>query len=143
MKRLSRTSASLRRMVMQLKIIPASPLYLAYRARGFNEKPPNQLTFAGRSGLGAGRPASRAFAMKAYCSFSSPVAQRAFAAFWAMALRSSGVNFAALARPPFIPPSLPSATAAGFFLRGGNCNGFGGSDFNGAPIACSTTRRAF
>lgn len=27
------------------------------------------------------------------------------------------LNFAALAGPPFLPPSLPSATAAGFFSR--------------------------
>jgi hypothetical protein len=34
--------------------------------------------------------------------------------------------------PPTLPPSLPSATAAGFFL-----------DLSGAPVAISTTRNAF
>jgi hypothetical protein len=40
--------------------------------------------------------------------------------------------FAARALPPTLPPSLPSATAAGFFF-----------DLSGAPVAISTTRRAF
>lgn len=35
----------------------------------------------------------------------------------AIARRSTGDNLAALALPPFNPPSRPSATAAGFFLR--------------------------
>ncbi len=38
------------------------------------------------------------------------------AAFRALSLRCSAVNFLALAFPPFNPPSLPSATAAAFFL---------------------------
>ena len=41
--------------------------------------------------------------------------QRDFAAFWAISLRFLGVSDSALAFPPFKPPSLPSATAAGFF----------------------------
>jgi hypothetical protein len=42
--------------------------------------------------------------------------QREFAALRADSLRSLAVSFFALALPPFNPPSLPSATAAGFFL---------------------------
>ena len=45
----------------------------------------------------------------------SPLAQRAFAAFWAVVLRSSGESLSALALPCFFPPSWPRATAAGFF----------------------------
>jgi hypothetical protein len=75
------------------------------------------------------------------------LAQRAFAARWAIVFRSSGESFAALARPPFCPPSLPRATAAGFFFlgRAGNSMVFLGSGFdaNGAPIASSTTLKAF
>lgn len=41
-------------------------------------------------------------------------AQRARAAFRALATRSSAVMLAALAGPPLRPPFLPSATAAGF-----------------------------
>ena len=40
--------------------------------------------------------------------------QRALAASLAIADRSSDDNFAALALPPFSPPFLASATAAGF-----------------------------
>jgi hypothetical protein len=36
----------------------------------------------------------------------------------AMSDSRSGVRFLARARPPFGPPSLPRATACGFFLRG-------------------------
>lgn len=70
------------------------------------------------------------------------LARRAFAARWAISLHSPGVSFAAWARPPLNPPSLPSATAAGFFLRSGNRSTrvFAAS---GAPVACSTTRKAF
>ena len=42
--------------------------------------------------------------------------QRATAALRALALRSAADSFAARAFPPFNPPSLPSATAAAFFL---------------------------
>src|ERR1700689_1957099 len=77
----------------------------------------------------------------------SCLAQRAFAARWAIAVRSPAESFAALARPPFCPPNLPSATAAGFFFfgRDGNCKVFFESpaSANGAPMACSTTRKAF
>ena len=75
---------------------------------------------------------------------SSALAQRACAARWAIAVRSSGESFFALARPPFIPPNFPSATAAGFFFLGlaGNCIGFFGST-SVAPMACSTTRKAY
>jgi hypothetical protein len=65
--------------------------------------------------------------------YSNPfLAQRALAACWAISLRLSGDNFVALALPPFNPPSLPSATAAGFFLLGreGNCTNL--SDFGSA-----------
>jgi hypothetical protein len=124
---------------MQLKIISASPLYPASRAGGYNEKPQAILTFAGSNGLGRGWH----FLQPLY-ELSSALAQRAFAARWAIAVLSSCDNFAALARPPFRPPNLPSATAAGFFFFGleGNCIGFFGST-NGSPIASSTTRRAF
>ena len=40
--------------------------------------------------------------------------QRAWAAVCADLLRSAAVSFFALAGPPFNPPSLPRATAAGF-----------------------------
>jgi len=43
-------------------------------------------------------------------------AHLAFAAFFALALRSSGVSLAALLFPPFEPPIFPNATACGFFL---------------------------
>lgn len=77
-----------------------------------------------------------------YCSF---VAQRACAARWAIAFLRSGDNFAARAFPPFVPPSLPNATAAGFFFRSLTGNGMGllTSIASDAPIAASTTRRAF
>jgi len=42
--------------------------------------------------------------------------QRAFAALRADAVRCLAVSFLALAFPPLKPPSLPSATAAGFFF---------------------------
>jgi hypothetical protein len=45
-----------------------------------------------------------------------PGAQRAAAAFLAMAVRRIGVSFAALALPPLRPPSRPRVTAAGFFF---------------------------
>jgi hypothetical protein len=69
------------------------------------------------------------------------LAQRAFAARWAMSFLSLGVSFSALALPPFMPPNLPRATAAAFFF-------FFGKDstrvdgVSGSPIACSTTLRA-
>jgi hypothetical protein len=40
--------------------------------------------------------------------------QRTFAAFVAICLRRSAVNFLALALPPFNPPNRPNITAAGF-----------------------------
>lgn len=43
-------------------------------------------------------------------------AQRARAAFRALRFRCPAVSFRARAFPPFSPPSLPSATAAAFFL---------------------------
>lgn len=43
--------------------------------------------------------------------------QRAFAAFLAIAERRDALRLAALAFPPLLPPSFPSATAAGFFSR--------------------------
>ena len=42
-------------------------------------------------------------------------AHLAAAAFLAISDRCFGVSLAALALPPFCPPSLPSSTAAGFF----------------------------
>jgi len=43
--------------------------------------------------------------------------QRASAARRAISRRRLGLSFSALARPPFSPPSLPSAIACGFFRR--------------------------
>jgi hypothetical protein len=48
----------------------------------------------------------------------SSLAQRACAARWAIAFLSLDESLAALARPPFWAPNLPSATAAGFFFLG-------------------------
>jgi hypothetical protein len=47
------------------------------------------------------------------------LAQRALAAILAIADRRLALSFAALAFPPLEPPNFPSATAAGFLLRGG------------------------
>ena len=66
-----------------------------YHAGGAGEKPPQ------------GRRAAEIYPVRFH---------RARAAFWAMALRCSGLNFLARASPPFLPPSLPKATACGFFL---------------------------
>src|SRR5271157_1549391 len=57
---------------------------------------------------------------------------RARAALLAISRSRSGLNFSALALPPFFPPNFPKATAAGFFR-----------DLSGAPVAISTTLRAF
>src|SRR5947209_19470128 len=43
---------------------------------------------------------------------------RTRAAFLAMVFRRRALSLAALAGPPFFPPSLPRATAAGFFSGG-------------------------
>jgi len=59
--------------------------------------------------------------------------QRAAAAFFAISDRCSAVSFAALAAPPFAPPSRPSATAAGFFPASGS---------GAFPVASSTTEAA-
>lgn len=56
-----------------------------------------------------------------------------------MAFRLAGLRDSALALPPFEPPSLPSATAAGFLPPCGSSNGEPSSL---SPMACSTTRRA-
>jgi hypothetical protein len=50
--------------------------------------------------------------------FSLYLAHRAATACLALSLRSSGVMLAARARPPFLAPLSPSATAAGFFFFG-------------------------
>lgn len=57
-----------------------------------------------------------------------------------MALRRSGESAAALAFPPFFPPSLPRATAAGFFRFLGFLVGVA----RGAvwPVAAPTTAAA-
>jgi len=85
---------------------------------------------------------SQAFLKSPPSTFYFSLPQRAFAARWAISLRSSDVNFAARALPPFMPPSLPSATAAGFLGLRGNCMVFA-FGFKGAPIAVSTTLSAF
>src|SRR5271157_4643843 len=64
----------------------------------------------------------------------------AIAAFLAMAFRSADDNFAALALPPFLPPSLPKATEMRFFPASGSSSGVPSIC---SPIARSTTRRAF
>ena len=43
------------------------------------------------------------------------LSHRALAALRAISFLLSGESFSALAFPPFLPPSLPSSTAAGFF----------------------------
>lgn len=48
--------------------------------------------------------------------FSFVLAQRALAAFLAIAVRRFGLNFAARAEPPFNPPRRPSATAFAFLV---------------------------
>ena len=45
--------------------------------------------------------------------------QRDFAAFCAISLRLVAERLSALALPPFSPPSLPRATAAGFLAGAG------------------------
>jgi hypothetical protein len=60
------------------------------------------------------------------------LAQRAAAAALAISCRCNGLSFAARAAPPLFPPSLPSATAAGFF-----CLGVTGSS-GASPVAIST-----
>jgi hypothetical protein len=61
-----------------------------------------------------------------------PFPHRFSAALRAISLRRFGESAAALAFPPFDPPSFPRATAAGFFFRaGGVC-----------PVASATTRKA-
>jgi hypothetical protein len=49
-------------------------------------------------------------------SFSRYRSHRAATACLALSLRSSAVMFAARARPPFLAPLRPKATAAGFFF---------------------------
>ena len=61
------------------------------------------------------------------------------AAFFAMALRFAAESLSALARPPLAPPSLPRATAAGFFPAFGSSSGVPSIC---SPMACSTTRKA-
>ena len=46
-----------------------------------------------------------------------PTLQRTAAAFLAISLRLSAESRSARTFPPLLPPSLPSATAAGFFFR--------------------------
>jgi hypothetical protein len=65
--------------------------------------------------------------------------QRAAATFFAIALRFLGESLAALAFPPLAPPSLPSATAAGFLPAFGSSKGVPSTR---SPIACSMTRKA-
>jgi hypothetical protein len=60
-----------------------------------------------------------------------PFDHRAAAAFWAIALRSLGVNLSARALPPMSPPKRPNATAAGFF------SGFSVGSFSVSAIVSS------
>jgi len=57
---------------------------------------------------------------------------REFAAFLAISLRLSGESLAARLTPPFSPPSLPKATAAGFFA------GWADGDGAACPVTCWT-----
>jgi hypothetical protein len=61
--------------------------------------------------------------------------QRDFAAFLAICLRFLAVRASARAFPPFNPPSLPSATAAGFLV------GTGGTGA-ACPVECWTMLKA-
>ena len=63
---------------------------------------------------------------------------RAAAAFLAIAFRLAGESLAALAFPPFWPPNLPSATAAGFLPEFGSSSGVPSMR---SPMACSPTRK--
>jgi hypothetical protein len=63
---------------------------------------------------------------------------RVLAAFLAIADRFCGDSAAALAAPPFNPPSFPKAAAVGLFAGGA---GSSGSPDSFSPMACSTTRR--
>src|SRR4051794_6354808 len=58
---------------------------------------------------------------------------RACAAFLAISLRCSFVSFLARASPPFLPPSRPSATAAGFLPLGGGWT----DSSSGSVTSCS------
>src|SRR6059058_6045655 len=62
------------------------------------------------------------------------LAQRAAAAFFAMAFRFLAERALARAAPPLAAPSRDRAWACGFFPSAG---------FRTAPVASSTTRRAF
>ena len=62
--------------------------------------------------------------------------QRDLAAFLAISLRRFAVRLLALALPPLAPPSLPSATAAGFLPASGSSSGV---PFICSPMALSTT----
>lgn len=75
-----------------------------------------------------------------FCSGSHglPFFQRVFAAFRAIALRFAGDSLAARAAPPFAPPSLPKATAAGFRVSGFGA-GFGTKT---SPVTPSTMEMA-
>jgi hypothetical protein len=69
-------------------------------------------------------------------SYDSLSAHRVRAALLAISRRRAGSNLSALARPPFFPPSLPSATAAGFFRF------FPAVMEIGSEVDSSTTRNA-
>jgi hypothetical protein len=62
------------------------------------------------------------------------VLQRVNAAFLAISRRFSSESFLALALPPFKPPSLPSATAAGFLA--------GAGDGAACPVDCCMILKA-
>jgi hypothetical protein len=63
------------------------------------------------------------------------LAHLACAAFRAISARCSLLSFAALAGPPFLPPNLPSATAAGFLPSAGTAASGTGS----AAGSCATS----
>ena len=81
-------------------------MFTAYAARGFIcilARPPPQSSVK-RKGEGADPPYGEA-------PFLLPFFHRASAALRAISLSRSGVNLAALARPPFLAPRRPKATA--------------------------------
>src|SRR6185437_4578123 len=94
-------------------------------------------------GIVGANPTACTIEPQPFCTGS--LAHRARAACAAISFFLSAVSLAARAGPPRLPPSLPSATAAGFFGPRGNSNAFFLSlpaPDGLPPIAPSTTRKA-
>ena len=75
-----------------------------------------------------------------YSSFS--VDQRAWAAFLAISCLLSGVNLAARALPPFLPPNRPNATAAGFLPSARNLSSLDRSSTASATMEAASLLRS-